>query len=72
MPYQYRVNELPPNAIGELGNATPQPSQISRGIVKVAESIQCIGGQLTRHGDRAVGLYAALLIDHLQRNYSGV
>jgi hypothetical protein len=72
MPDSYRVNEPPPQSFGEMGNATPELSQIIPGILKVAEGAECIGGQLGRRGDRAAALFAALFVDHFRQTYPDV
>lgn len=69
MPYEYRVNQLPPGSIGELGSAAPEHSFLRRGILTAAEGAECIGGQLGRSGDLQAALYAALFVDHLQRTH---
>jgi hypothetical protein len=69
MPPSYRTNEMPDQSIAELGNAVPEQPLLHRGIATLAESAECIGGQLARSGDRAGALRAALLVDHLQTNY---
>lgn len=72
MPPSYRTNELPPGSICEVGYALPEPEFLERGILKLAESAECIGGQLFRQGDRAGGLRATLLVYHLWKTYPEV
>jgi hypothetical protein len=72
MPSAYSVNEIPNTGIGEMGLALPEPQFIERGILKLAESAECIGGQLFRRGDRAGTLRAALLVDHLRKSYGHI
>ena len=72
MPHSYRVNQLPNTGIGELGYAVPEPEFLERGILRLAESAECIGGQLFRQGDRTGGLYSLLLVYHLWKAYSTV
>lgn len=72
MPHSYRVNKLPNAGIGELGYAVPEPQFLQRGILRLAEGAECIGGQLFRHGDRHGALRAALLVYHLWKSYSQV
>jgi hypothetical protein len=69
MPNSYRVNQMPSQSIVELGNAVPERTTLKRGILTLAESVQCIGGQLGQIGDRSGALLAALLLDHLQIHY---
>lgn len=69
MPMSYCPNELPEPSVGEMGYAVPERSFLSRGIAALAESAECIGGQMGRSGDLAGALRAALLVDHLQSNY---
>jgi hypothetical protein len=56
-------------SIVELGDAVPERTALKRGILTLAESVQCIGGQLGQIGDRSGTLLAALLLDHLQIHY---
>ncbi len=72
MPDSYRVNEIPARAIGELGYAMPEPKFLDRGIARLAESAECIGGQLFRLGDRSGALRALLLVYHLWKKYPEV
>lgn len=72
MPVPYRVNELPTTGIGELGNAVPELVFLARGILRLAEAIECIGGQLGQRGDRAFALEAALLLDRIQKEHANV
>lgn len=65
----YKVNEVPPRSIGEMGNAVPDIAHIQRGILRMAESVECIGGQIGRKGDLMGALLAALLLDHFQTKY---
>jgi len=67
MPASYRVNQMP-SSIGEMGNARPEPELLRRGILSTAEAVECLGGQLAMLEDRAGALWAALLLDHLQRS----
>lgn len=69
MPPSYRTNEMPDQSLAGLGDAVPARSFLFRGITTLAEIAECIGGQMARSGDRAGALRAALLVDHLQRNY---
>jgi hypothetical protein len=72
MPYSYRVNEGPGGGVTEIGLAVPESKFLSRGILTLAESAECIGGQLGRRGDLPGSLRAALLVDHLTRIYTQV
>ena len=69
MPYSYRVNEVPGGGLVEQGLSAPAPGFLKGGILASAESAECVGGQLGRSGDRRAALFAALLVDHLQRAY---
>jgi hypothetical protein len=68
-PYSYRVNEVPSGSVVEVGLAVPEPEFLDRGIRTLAESAECIGGQLGRLGDLSGSLRAALLVDHLTGKY---
>ncbi len=72
MPPSYRVNQVPDDSIAEVGYGEPEPEFLKRGILTLAEGAECIGGQLGRQGDLSGALRAALLVDHLQRNYGAV
>jgi hypothetical protein len=70
MPPSYTVNEVPSSGIGELGNSVPSDECLRRGVHTLAESVECIGGQLGRRGDRRGALLAALLADHVQKRHA--
>ncbi len=72
MPHSYRVNEAPGGGVIEIGLAVPESDFLNRGILTLAESAECIGGQLGRLGDLSGSLRAALLVDHLTRKYPQV
>jgi hypothetical protein len=72
MPASYRVNELPQTGIGEVGLALPDLEFLRRGLLRLAEAIECIGGQLGQRGDRAFALEAALLLDRIQKEHPDV
>jgi hypothetical protein len=72
MPPSYRVNQPPNAGIGEVGYAVREPEFLERGILRLAESAECIGGQLFRQGDRSGALRALLLVYHLWRTYDQV
>jgi hypothetical protein len=72
MPASYRVNQMPDTGIGELGSRAPAPKFLKRGILKLAESAECIGGQLFQQGDRSGALSAALLVYKLWKSYGEV
>lgn len=69
MPHSYRVNEAPGGGVIEIGLAAAEPHLLDRGILTLAESAECIGGQLGRLGDLSGSLRAALLVDHLRTTY---
>ena len=66
------MNQLPHAGIGELGYAVPEPEFLRRGILRLAESAECVGGQLFRQGNRSGALRAALLVYHLWKEYGDV
>jgi hypothetical protein len=72
MPPSYKVNKIPSSGIGEMGNAVPDDALLRRGILTLAEGVECIGGQLGLRGDRMAALFAALLLDHIQKAYSSL
>lgn len=68
MPTPYVTNEMP-NGIGEMGNAQPTTDQLKRALHRLAEALECVGGQLGQGGDRMFALEAALLLDRIQKKY---
>jgi len=72
MPASYRVNELPETGIGESGLALPDLEFLRRGLLRLAEAIECIGGQLGNRGNLAFALEAAILLDRIQKQHSDV
>jgi hypothetical protein len=69
MPYEYSTNEVPNRSLIEVGVSMPDPKLLERGILALAESAECIGGQLGKLGDRAAALRAALLVRQLQNSH---
>jgi hypothetical protein len=72
MPPSYRTNQLPNTGIAELGYLVLEKRFLNRGILRLAESTECIGGQLLRLGDTSGALRAALLVRHLCEMYPDV
>jgi Domain of unknown function (DUF4365) len=72
MPHTYRTNQPPNTGIGEAGSRAPEPKFLKRGILRLAESAECIGGQLFHQGDRSGALQAALLVRYLLKNHKQV
>ncbi len=70
MPHSYVVNELPNTGMGEAGFAFPDLQFLRRGLLRLAESTECIGGQLGRRGDLQSALMAALLVDRIRTEYA--
>jgi hypothetical protein len=64
MPDSYRTNQLP-HAQVEFTPLTLDPNLLERGILRLAESAECLGGQLFHWGDRSGALRAALLVRHI-------
>lgn len=69
MPAEYSTNEIPPKTLIERGARIPAPEFLERGIVSLAESAECLGGQLGCSGDLKGALSAGLLVGHLLRTY---
>jgi hypothetical protein len=67
-PQKYRVNEKP-SVDTELGFTRPDPDLLNRGLLRLVQAVECIGGQLAHGGDLDAGLKAALFIDRIQTNY---
>lgn len=72
MPESYRTNQIPDSGINEVGNAVPEQEFLNRGILRLTESAECIGGQLFRLGNRPGALRALLLVNHLLKTYPQV
>jgi len=69
MPDLYTTNELP-TVLGEYGYAQPPIEFIRRGVSRLAEAAECIGGQVAED-DPELALLAALLIDRLKEKHAG-
>jgi len=69
-PNSYKTNELPYTNV-ELGSAFVDDETIKRGIRRLAEALDCIGGQLAHPYRRKLqfGLEAALLLDRIQKEF---
>lgn len=70
-PSSYETNKMPSTNIqGSLAFADDQV--LKRGIVRLSEAIECIGGQLAHsyRGNLAFGLEAALLLDRIQKEFN--
>jgi hypothetical protein len=72
MPHSYRTNEAPGGGIVEVGLRAPEAAFLRRGIQTLAESAECVGGQLGNLNDLPGALRAALLVDHLTKTYPDV
>jgi hypothetical protein len=72
MPHSYRTNDAPPGSIVEVGLRAPEPEFMKRGIQTLAESAECVGGQLGSLDNLAGALRAALLVDHLTTKYPDI
>jgi hypothetical protein len=71
-PYKYRVNEVPPCGLVELGNTRPNQEQLAKAILSMVEAVDCAGHQLLEGGDRTAALYAAMLLNHLRKTRPSV
>jgi hypothetical protein len=73
MPASYTVNEMVNlQPVATQGNAAPPPMLLQRGMLRLAEALECVGGMQGQRGDRAFALEAALLLDRLQTKYPEV
>jgi hypothetical protein len=74
MPASYTVNEMDVDRlpISQQENAAPQPWFLERGMLRLAEALECLGGLQGNRGDRAFALEAALLLDRLQTTFREV
>jgi hypothetical protein len=71
-PDSYTTNELP-STNGQLDLMYADDEILKRGIFRLAEALDCIGGQLTHpHRDRLeFGLEATVLLDRIQKEFPG-
>jgi Domain of unknown function (DUF4365) len=73
MPASYTVNEMVNlQPVVQQGNALPPPMLLERGMLRLAEALECVGGLQGHRGDHAFALEAALLLDRLQTKYPDV
>jgi hypothetical protein len=67
MPIGYTVNELPDKkGVGEAGWAIPEAQFLRRGLLRLGEAAECIGGQLGRKGDPLSALWAAVFVERIR------
>lgn len=69
-PSSYRTNELP-HTSSQLELAYVEDEVLKRGILRLAEALDCIGGQLAHpnQGKLLPALEAALLLDQIQKDF---
>ncbi len=72
MPASYRTNQISNAGTIEAGSLVPERRFINRGILRLAESAECIADQVLRQGDVGGALRAALLVRHLCNSYPEV
>ena len=72
-PLSYETNKAP-STNTQLDLSYPDDEVLKRGLFRLAEAIECIGGQLAHpHRDnRAFGLEAAMLLDRIQKEFRDV
>jgi hypothetical protein len=70
-PSRYRVNEVP-TVDGQIDCIQPDLTLLKRGLLRLPEALECIGGQVGKSKNYAFALKAALLLDHMQKEYSDV
>jgi hypothetical protein len=68
MPDEYTTNEVPNRGIGQTSYGAPPPELLGRGLVRLAEALECIGGQRGNQGDLAFALEAAVLLDRIKKD----
>src|SRR5262249_22293406 len=69
-PGSYETNKMPVTD-SQLDFSQVDNAMLRRGVLRLAESVECIGGQLAHpvRGNLAFGLDAALLLDRIQREF---
>jgi Domain of unknown function (DUF4365) len=72
-PQSYETNKMPATTT-QLDLSYIDRTILKRGLLRLAEAIECIGGQLAHpySGNRAFGLDAAMLLDRIQREFPDV
>jgi Domain of unknown function (DUF4365) len=72
-PGSYETNKMP-STDTQLDLSYIDQEILKRGLLRLAEAIECIGGQLAHPytDNRAFGLEAAMLLDRIQREFPGV
>jgi|SRR5215469_16840304 len=71
IPRSYRTNEAPVSApMSQIGSVRPALELRERGLIRLAEALECIGGWHANQGDFAFALDALLLFDRLQAQYA--
>jgi hypothetical protein len=67
MPDKYETNVVPTPSIVEVGALSVSDTILGRGVQRLTEAAECIGGQLAHQGDRTTALLAALLTSRLKK-----
>jgi len=72
-PQSYKTNKMPVTNT-QLDLSYIDHKILKRGLLRLAEAIECIGGQLAHpySDNRAFGLDAAMLLDRIQREFPDV
>jgi hypothetical protein len=68
-PHAYKTNKMPSTTV-QAGLLHVDDDILRRGIVRLAEALDCIGGQLAHRGKLLPALEAALLLDQMQKDFS--
>jgi hypothetical protein len=72
MPNSYVTNELPTELLEAGLAASAERDVVDRGLLRLAEALECLGGFLGNMGDRAFALEAAMLLDRIQKEHASV
>jgi hypothetical protein len=72
MTYSYVTNELS-TEVFETGLAkSTRADVVNRGLLRLAEALECLGGFQGNIGDRAFALEAAILLDRIQKEHFSI
>jgi hypothetical protein len=72
MPNSYVTNKLSTELFEGGLSASAQPGVVNRGLLRLAEALECLGGFLGNMGDRAFALEAAMLLDRIQKEHPSI
>jgi hypothetical protein len=72
MPNSYVTNKLSTELFEGGLSLSAEPGVVDRGLLRLAEALECLGGFLGNMGDRAFALEAAMLLDRIQKEHGSI